>query len=547
MICKAAPRGGRVRGLVEYLFGPGRSDQHTDQHVVAAYDDVLVGDTGQTEVGRAMLAAELDFPRRAFAPEITEGHVYHVAISSKGGVDRDLTDDEWREVAESTAQRLGFNAGGDGAGGDGAGGDGTGVRWVAVRHGHSSGGNDHIHLVVNLVREDGRTHHFARPDWTVLREVAAEVEQRFGLTVTGAAKTGTPGMSRLEVETQRATRVESPRERLRRGVRSSATAARTESEFVGLLRAEGLVVRPRWATGGRDTIVGYSVARATDPRAGEPLVWFGGGKLGRDLTLPALRQGWEPDPDAAVAWRAVDPASAAAGRAAGRGGPAPVRGVRVGPSPEALAEAAVRVQHVTQALGAVPLYDAAAWSAVARDTAGVLSALSQRVGGEQGIGLVKAAHAMSRAVVREPRTHVPASPHAVSLSHVARAALTVTAAAQGGSAGTVVLLTQLVALARAVAEAQRAAGRLVQAQAALDAVQHARASLGALGGPRPLPTAAAVGVPVVDGGRVKTAVELMREATGPGGPRRPVSGLRPVSGRRAPAPARRDRDDDLGR
>jgi len=146
----------------------------------------------------------------------------------------------------------------------------------------------------------------------------------------------------------------------------------------------------------------------------------------------------------------------------------------------------VRLQHVTRALGVVPLHDAAAWSAVARDTAGVLSALSQRVGGTEGIGLVKAAHAMSRAVVREPRSHVPASPHAVTLSHVARAALTVAAAAQGGSAGTVVLLTQLVALARAVAEVQRAAGRLAQAQAALDAVQHSRASLAALGGPRGL-------------------------------------------------------------
>ena len=526
-----------MRGLVEYLFGPGRSDQHTDQHVVAAYDDVLVGDTGQTELGRAMLAAELDFPRRAFAPEVTEGHVYHVAISSRGGVDRDLTDDEWRQVAEMTAGRLGFTAGGEGAV----------VRWVAVRHGHSTGGNDHIHLVANLVAEDGRTHHFTRPDWTVLREVAAEVETRFGLTVTGASKTGTPGMSRLEVQTQRSTRLESPRERLRRGVRASATAARTESEFVGLLRAEGLVVRPRWAAGGRDTVVGYSVARATDPRSGEELVWFGGGKLGRDLTLPALRQGWEPDPDAATAWRAVDPASRAADRATPDRAPRPVL------SPEVLTEAAVRVQQVTAQLGAVPLHDRAAWSALARDTAGILSALSQRVGGAQGIGLVKAAHSMSRAVVREPRSHVPASPHAVSLSQVARASLTVAAATQGGSAGTVVLLTQLVALSRAVAEAQRAAGRLAQAQAALDAVQQARASLGALGGPRALPEpvkTAAAGAGVGDG-HTKSSVELLREAMGPGG-RRPAPGVlsppgRAGPGRRGPVPPRRDRDDDLGR
>jgi len=269
-------------------------------------------------------------------------------------------------------------------------------------------------------------------------------------------------------------------------------------------------------------------------------VWFGGGKLGRDLTLPALRQAWEPDPTADTAWRAVDPASRATERAAAT----PARAPRPVLSPEVLTEAAVRVQQVTAQLGAVPLHDAAAWSALARDTAGVLSALSQRVGGAQGLGLVKAAHSMSRAVVREPRSHVPASPHAVTLSQVARASLTVLAATQGGSAGTVVLLTQLVALSRAVAEAQRAAGRFMQAQAALDAVQHARASLGALGGPRALPERAAVTGPVVGDGHTKSSVELAREAMGPGR-RRPPPRTSPLPTRRGPVPPRRD--DDLGR
>ena len=345
--------------------------------MVAAYDDVLVGDTGQTELGRAMLAAELDFPRRAFAAEVTEGHVYHVAISSKGGVDRDLTDDEWRQVAEATADRLGFTAGGEGAV----------VRWVAVRHGHSSSGNDHIHLVANLVREDGRTHHFARPDWTVLREVAAEVETRFGLTVTGVAKTGTPGMSRLEVQTQRATRLESPRERLRRGVRASATAARTESEFVRLLRAEGLVVRPRWGTGGRDTVVGYSVARATAPGAGEELVWFGGGKLDRQLTLQTLRGGWAPDPDAVRTWRDVDTRT-----------PAPTVVLR----PEVMVRAQQEVARIGASLTGVPLGNRAQVSATAREAAGVLAAAAERVEGHPAYLLGWASEQLYRAAEREP-------------------------------------------------------------------------------------------------------------------------------------------------
>jgi len=49
VITKAVPQsGGRVRGLVEYLFGPGRSEEHTDPHVIAAYDPILVGDRGDT-------------------------------------------------------------------------------------------------------------------------------------------------------------------------------------------------------------------------------------------------------------------------------------------------------------------------------------------------------------------------------------------------------------------------------------------------------------------------------------------------------------------
>ena len=51
-------------------------------------------------------------------------------------------------LTETAAQRLGF----------GQPHSSTGVRWVAVHHGKSTAGNDHIHLVANLVREDGGKH-----------------------------------------------------------------------------------------------------------------------------------------------------------------------------------------------------------------------------------------------------------------------------------------------------------------------------------------------------------------------------------------------------
>ena len=57
------------------------------------------------------------------------------------------------------------------------------------------------------------------------------------------------------------------------------------------LRGEGLVARPRYAKDDPRQVVGYSVA----DRAGDPegrLIWYGGGRLGKDLRLPALRQRW---------------------------------------------------------------------------------------------------------------------------------------------------------------------------------------------------------------------------------------------------------------
>jgi hypothetical protein len=50
-------RGRQISGLLRYLFGPGRANEHTDPHLVAAWDDVTdlerqrVGGHGRTFVG----------------------------------------------------------------------------------------------------------------------------------------------------------------------------------------------------------------------------------------------------------------------------------------------------------------------------------------------------------------------------------------------------------------------------------------------------------------------------------------------------------------
>jgi hypothetical protein len=461
-----------MRGLVTYLFGPGTSDEHTNQRVVAAYDPILVGDTGDTELGVAMLTAELDFPRKVFAPEVDTDFVYHVSISNKAGADRALTDEEWRDVADTAAQALGFNTGGDGGR----------VRWIAVHHGESVNGNDHIHLVANLVREDGRKHYFTRPDFTVLAEVRAEMETKYGLTVTGRAKTGLAPVSRLEVQQQRASGKELPRERLRRAVLAAGTSAATESEFVETLRRGGVIVRPRWEAGtSRTAVVGYSVALPSTPGPDgkkPDLVWFGGGKLDRNLTLQALRGGWAPDPDAARTWREVDTR-------------APAPGVVL--RPEVMTKVQQEVARIGASLAGVPLSDRAQTSATAREAAGVLAAAAERVQGRPAYLLGRAADELYRAAEREPRQVPPVAPAERRLATVTRAVLAVQTAGRGGPAGTVMLLHQVLRLAQTIQRTHETTGRVNQARAAMAAGVHVRAAAQALdpsvviggdGGPR---------------------------------------------------------------
>ena len=39
MIGKVCPRGQDVAGLIRYLYGPGRREEHTDPHIIAGYRD----------------------------------------------------------------------------------------------------------------------------------------------------------------------------------------------------------------------------------------------------------------------------------------------------------------------------------------------------------------------------------------------------------------------------------------------------------------------------------------------------------------------------
>jgi hypothetical protein len=144
-------------------------------------------------------------------------------------------------------------------------------------------------------------------------------------------------------------------------------------------------------------VVGYAVAE--EPTDGGVAVFFGGGKLARDLSLPALRERW-PDGeseshDAAAEWAGETPVTGVheaprASRhltyswaeASERWGHTALREEHHAPAPRSLArwrEAAESLGEVVRRLGAVPAEDVATWRALASDAAGVLAVMSARL------------------------------------------------------------------------------------------------------------------------------------------------------------------------
>jgi len=296
VIAKVCPRGKRVAGLIRYLYatgpaqqeGRGRRNPHTDPRVVGGFDDPDqlepgVGEDGRRDFRRLVSLLEQPLAAAGVGPE--KRPVYHLVIAARkdpetgGLVDRLLSDGEWRDIAETYLDRMGLAPRGDD----------LGVRWVAVRH-----ADDHVHVVATLARQDGRRV-FPRNDFWRAGEASREVEARYGLTVT-AASDRTAAKRPTYAETQQAARrgqAEPVRDTLRRQVRTAAAGAASLTEFLERLRDDGLLVRERMSERNPGQLTGYAVAlpEAADP--GRQPIFYGGGKLAADLTLPKLRRRWE--------------------------------------------------------------------------------------------------------------------------------------------------------------------------------------------------------------------------------------------------------------
>ncbi|MFR4785336.1 MAG: relaxase/mobilization nuclease domain-containing protein [Bifidobacterium adolescentis] len=156
-------RGSDPAGLVKYLFGKGRHNEHANQHLVACSDDLLdsFGFDGHPDESYAKIGERFDrryrvrerkgdpFPRDRRGRHNPGGEhgkdrVWHCSLSIKAGQGI-LTDGQWEAIVRDYLERMSILPD------DGA----AGVTWLAVRHGLSRNGNDHVHVMVQLATDDG--------------------------------------------------------------------------------------------------------------------------------------------------------------------------------------------------------------------------------------------------------------------------------------------------------------------------------------------------------------------------------------------------------
>ncbi len=126
-----------------------------------------------------------------------------------------------------------------------------------------------------------------------------------------------------------------------------------------------------------------------------------------------------------------------------------------------------------QRMAVTPVGDRAAWSAFARDGAGVFAAMAQQLPDRRvRTPLTQAAHALACAAWRAPHRHIERPPDGGALWRVAQAMLTV-GGAQSEVFGTLVLVQQMMRLAQTISDSHEAAGRLGQARWAAEAAERA--------------------------------------------------------------------------
>lgn len=462
-------KGGDMRGLLRYLQGPGKVNEHTEPHVVAG-DPFLMAMYSADLLERSDavdIATYLDEPRRAFGTEVSTtsyiqdpetgeriksgmrpAHVWHCALSLS--VDEGAQGDErWQAIAQDFMDSMGFTE----ASGKAP------ARWVAVHHGRSSGGNDHIHIAASAVREDGTRWDGLWRDWVRAQQVARELEKKYDLERLDSREFDASERSVTFAERESSERagVGMPVSKLlATRVRATAVASTSEAEWIRRVRSDGMVVKPYFTKGTTDVVSGYRVALRPENYRGK-LVFFGGKRLGQDLSLPRLRERWgEPSVEQADAASAEWQAAFRGRRVTQHEGreTRPISSRAPAASAEKLAEFSARLAQIT-------FDDRGSFADAARDVSGTLSAWA-KFDPDHGDELRAAALTLARSAQTHRRTDPPGR-RAVA-STMGTALLFEQAKHEGkGKIAAAIFMQQILKTAEAIRDFHQASGNLREA------------------------------------------------------------------------------------
>ncbi|GAB3471914.1 relaxase/mobilization nuclease domain-containing protein [Kineococcus endophyticus] len=249
-------KGSSGRAALAYDFGPGRREEHVNPRTVAGN---LPGDWRDQ-------GALMDGHIKLMRPEVTKP-VWRSSLRA-AEQDRTLSDEEWRRIAETYIQRMGFEE----------------APWTATRH-----ADDHIHLTVSRVRWDGKLldvgHDYARAQ-AAARVVEGEHQL---LDASTRYDRGQPQVSHGEREAAVRRGVQPERAQMRERVRSAIT--RSDGSLSGFdreLGAHGLIFKRNQASTGRVSGYSYGLLGHVDAQGGQ--VWFKGSQLGKDFSWAATQR-----------------------------------------------------------------------------------------------------------------------------------------------------------------------------------------------------------------------------------------------------------------
>ncbi|MFF3513858.1 relaxase/mobilization nuclease domain-containing protein [Streptomyces sp. NPDC002573] len=276
MIAAIKPAGSSTRGLLAYLYGPGRHDEHLDPHIVAGFAMLGMPDPGRDESATLTeLARYLDEPVRLrnneFGKKVTD-HVWHCPVRA-APEDRYLSDAEWGDIAQRIIEAAGIAQVGDD----------LACRWIAVRH-----ADDHIHILATTVREDGRRPKLHDSGLRV-GDTCREIEKDYGLRQlkkgdrTGARRPAQGEMHKAERLGWEQTSPEWLQDRIRAAIPHVTNA----EELIAYLEAGGIEVKARRGPSG--DLLGCAAGRPGDVNEAGEQIYHPGSKISPDLSLPKIK------------------------------------------------------------------------------------------------------------------------------------------------------------------------------------------------------------------------------------------------------------------